>query len=50
MTAAEQWAYRHVPGLHRAARAGVYTMMESRAFGFVLNKNMMKPTHCYDEA
>jgi len=40
---AEQWAYRTVPGLHRLARAGVYTVLESRALGFVASPRLLAP-------
>lgn len=40
---AEQWAYRNVPGLHRLARAGVYTMLESRGLGFVASPRLLAP-------
>jgi cation diffusion facilitator CzcD-associated flavoprotein CzcO len=34
MTAAEQWAFEHVPGAHWARRTALYWMMESRVVGF----------------
>jgi cation diffusion facilitator CzcD-associated flavoprotein CzcO len=34
MTAAEQWAFDHVPGAHWARRTALYWMMESRVVGF----------------
>jgi cation diffusion facilitator CzcD-associated flavoprotein CzcO len=43
VTDVERWVYRHVPAAHKAARAGVYALMESRALGFVLDKRLMKP-------
>jgi cation diffusion facilitator CzcD-associated flavoprotein CzcO len=41
--AAERWVYRHVPVAHQLARAGVYTLLESRALGFVLHPALLKP-------
>lgn len=43
VTGTERWVYRNVPGVHRAARAGVYAVMESRALGFVVNRKLMAP-------
>jgi cation diffusion facilitator CzcD-associated flavoprotein CzcO len=43
ITGVEQWIYRNVPGVHRLARAGVYTVLESRALGFVTNPRLLAP-------
>ncbi|MGQ0846932.1 MAG: flavin-containing monooxygenase [Sporichthyaceae bacterium] len=41
--AAERWLYRRVPLAQKAARAGVYSLLESRAAGFVLNPRLLSP-------
>jgi len=41
--AAERWVYRRVPFAEKAARAGVYSLLESRAVGFVLNPKLLAP-------
>jgi cation diffusion facilitator CzcD-associated flavoprotein CzcO len=41
-TRAEQWAFRHVPGFLRAARAGIYAGREIQVVGLAKNPNLMK--------
>jgi cation diffusion facilitator CzcD-associated flavoprotein CzcO len=41
--AVERLVYRHVPFAERAARAGVYTLLESRAAGFVYHPVLLQP-------
>jgi cation diffusion facilitator CzcD-associated flavoprotein CzcO len=43
ITGVEQWVYRNVPGVHRLARAGVYSVLESRALGFVAHPRLLAP-------
>jgi cation diffusion facilitator CzcD-associated flavoprotein CzcO len=39
---AEQWAFRHVPGVQRLARAGIYWGREQMVAGFVAAPNLMR--------
>ncbi len=39
----ERLVYRRVPLAQKVARAGVYTLLESRAVGFVLNPKLLRP-------
>jgi cation diffusion facilitator CzcD-associated flavoprotein CzcO len=41
--AIEKAVYRYVPAVHRIARAGVYTLLESRALGFVAHPKLLAP-------
>lgn len=41
-TRAEQWAFRHVPGFLRLARAGIYAGREVQVVGLAKNPNLMK--------
>ncbi|RFU44130.1 NAD(P)/FAD-dependent oxidoreductase [Paraburkholderia sp. DHOC27] len=38
----EQWLFRHLPFTQKIMRAGLYCMLESRAFGFAIHPSLMK--------
>jgi cation diffusion facilitator CzcD-associated flavoprotein CzcO len=38
----EQWLFRHVPFTQKIMRAGLYCLLESRAFGFAIHPSLMK--------
>jgi cation diffusion facilitator CzcD-associated flavoprotein CzcO len=38
----EQWLFRHLPFTQKMWRAGLYCMLESRAFGFAIHPSLMK--------
>ncbi|MFT4044487.1 MAG: NAD(P)/FAD-dependent oxidoreductase [Gordonia sp. (in: high G+C Gram-positive bacteria)] len=42
-TAVDRWAFTHIPGLQRAARAGIYTFNEFIAFGMTYSPKALKP-------
>ncbi|CAG9241622.1 flavin-containing monooxygenase [Paraburkholderia caribensis] len=38
----EQWLFRHLPFTQKLMRAGLFSMLESRAFGFAVHPSLMK--------
>lgn len=42
-TRAERWAFRHIPGVLRLARLGIYVARETQVVGLAKNPRMMKP-------
>ena len=38
----EQWLFRHLPFTQKLMRAGLFSLLESRAFGFAVHPSLMK--------